>query len=89
MALRADAGRYECGTLNTIGCFGLRASMEMLLEAGVERIAPAVQSLADQLAEGAVKKGYQILGDRTPENGAGIVAMQKPGIGQPQGGAAS
>ena len=36
MALRADAGRYECGTLNTIGCFGLRASMEFLLEVGTE-----------------------------------------------------
>ncbi len=43
MALRQDAGRYECGTLNTIGCYGLRASIELLLEAGVERIAPAVQ----------------------------------------------
>ncbi len=49
MALRQDAGRYECGTLNTIGCYGLRASIELLLEAGVERIAPAVQALTDQL----------------------------------------
>jgi selenocysteine lyase/cysteine desulfurase len=80
MALRPDAGRYECGTLNTIGCYGLRASIELLLEAGVERIAPAVQALADQLAAGAIRKGYQLLGDRTPENGAGIIAIQKPGI---------
>jgi cysteine desulfurase / selenocysteine lyase len=80
MALRQDAGRYECGTLNTIGCYGLRASVELLLEAGVERLAPAIQSLADQLALGAVDKGYQLLGDRTPENGAGIIAIQKPGL---------
>jgi selenocysteine lyase/cysteine desulfurase len=80
MALRQDAGRYECGTLNTIGCYGLRASIELLLEADVERIAPAVQALADQLASGAVNKGYQLLGDRTPENGAGIIAIQKPGL---------
>jgi selenocysteine lyase/cysteine desulfurase len=80
MALRQDAGRYECGTLNTIGCFGLRASIELLLEAGVERIAAAVQALTDRLAAGAASKGYQILGDRTPENGAGIVAIQKPGF---------
>jgi selenocysteine lyase/cysteine desulfurase len=78
MTLRQDAGRYECGTLNTIGCCGLRASVELLLEAGVERIARAVQALADQLAAGAVSKGYQVLGDRTPENGAGIIAIQKP-----------
>ena len=30
MALRPDAGRYECGTLNTIGCYGLRASIDFL-----------------------------------------------------------
>ena len=36
MALRPDAGRYECGTLNTIGCYGLRASIDFLLEVGIE-----------------------------------------------------
>lgn len=77
MALRPDAGRYECGTLNTVGCFGLRASLELLLEIGVERIGPAVQALADQLAEGARRKGYAVLGERTPENGSGIVSIHK------------
>ncbi len=80
MTLRPDAGRYECGTLNTIGCYGLRASIEFLLEVGVERIGPVVQGLADRLVEGAARKGYQLLGDRTPENSAGIVAIQKPGV---------
>ena len=80
MALRQDAGRYECGTLNTIGCYGLRASIELLLEVGVSQIGADVQSLADRLAAGAIDKGYQLLGDRTPENGAGIIAVQKPGL---------
>jgi cysteine desulfurase / selenocysteine lyase len=80
MTLRQDAGRYECGTLNTVGCYGLRASLELLLEAGVENVGKAVQALTDRLARGAVEKGYQMLGDRTPENGAGIIAIQKPGL---------
>jgi len=80
MELRPDAGRYECGTLNTIGCYGLRASIEFLLEVGVERIGPAVVALADQLAEGAVAKDYQLLGERTPEHSAGIVAINKAGV---------
>ncbi len=80
MTLRPDAGRYECGTLNTIGCYGLRASIELLLEIGIERIGPVVQALADRLVDGARQKGYQILGDRTPENGSGIVALHKPGM---------
>lgn len=80
MALRQDAGRYECGTLNTIGCYGLRASLELLLEAGTKRISVAVRELTDRLLAGALNKGYEALGDRTPENAAGIIAIQKPGI---------
>ncbi|HTC32377.1 MAG TPA: aminotransferase class V-fold PLP-dependent enzyme [Bryobacteraceae bacterium] len=80
MALRQDAGRYECGTLNTIGCYGLRASLELLLEAGTERVSAAVLQLTDRLLLGAVRKGYEVLGDRAPENAAGIIAIQKPGL---------
>ncbi len=80
MTLRSDAGRYEGGTLNTIGCFGLRAAFELLLEAGIERIAPAVQSLGDQIWNGAKQLGYETLGIRTPETAAGIVSIRKPGV---------
>jgi selenocysteine lyase/cysteine desulfurase len=80
MALRADAGRYECGTLNTIGCFGLRASLELLLEVGVERIACAVQALGDRVAELVRAKGYEVMGERTPATGAGIVSFRKAGL---------
>jgi selenocysteine lyase/cysteine desulfurase len=80
MTLRSDAGRYECGTLNTIGCFGLKAAMEFLLEVGVERIGPVVQMLGDRIAAGVQAKGYQVLGTRTPETGAGIVSFRKAGI---------
>src|SRR5580704_7596066 len=79
MALRKDAGRYECGTLNTIGCFGLRASMEFLLEVGTDRMGPMIQALGDQIAEGAHRKGYETMRERTPETGAGIVSFRKPG----------
>ena len=46
MTLRADAGRYECGTLNTIGCFGLaRCPGVRSGGRGVDRIAPAGSEL--------------------------------------------
>jgi cysteine desulfurase / selenocysteine lyase len=80
MTLRPDAGRYECGTLNTIGCYGLRASIEFLLSVSVERIAPAVQALGDRIAEGVRARGYELLGKRTAENGAGIVSFRKAGV---------
>jgi cysteine desulfurase/selenocysteine lyase len=80
LALRPDAGRYECGTLNTIGCFGLRASIEFLLEVGVEKVGPAVQSLGDRLADGVTSKGYELACERTPDNGAGIVSFRKADV---------
>jgi selenocysteine lyase/cysteine desulfurase len=80
MRLRPDAGRYECGTLNTIGCYGLRAAIEFLLEVGVEPISRQVQSLSDQIVQGVTAKGYEVLGTRTPASGAGIVSFRKQGI---------
>ncbi len=76
MTLRHDAGRYECGTLNTIGCFGQRAALELLLEVGIDKIAPTVLSLADQLEAGIREKGYQLMVTRSPATGSGIVSFR-------------
>ena len=78
MTLRRDAGRYECGTLNTIGCFGLRASVEFLLEVGQGETAPVIQSLGDRIASGVRAKGYELMVERTPETSAGIVTFRHP-----------
>ena len=78
MALRPDAGRYECGTLNTIGCFGQRAALELLLEVGIDKIAPTVLSLADQLEAGIRQKGYELMIPRTVATGSGIVSFRHP-----------
>ncbi|MDQ6708279.1 MAG: aminotransferase class V-fold PLP-dependent enzyme [Acidobacteriota bacterium] len=80
MTLRGDAGRYECGTLNTIGCFGLQAAINFLLEAGVERAGAAVQELGDRIWDGVRARGYETLGKRTPDTGAGIVSFRKEGV---------
>jgi selenocysteine lyase/cysteine desulfurase len=78
MTLRPDAGRYECGTLNTIGCYGLRAALEFILEVGVEPMGRAIQALGDRIASGVCAKGYEVLGTRTPATGAGIVCFRHP-----------
>lgn len=80
MALRKDAGRYECGTLNTVGCFGQRAALEFLLGVGIDNIRVAVQNLADRLYEGVRAKGYEVLAQRTEATGAGIVSFRHPTI---------
>lgn len=80
MTLRPDAGRYECGTLNTVGVYGLRAAMNFVLEIGVERIGAEVIARADEFAEGLSARGFELLGRRTPETAAGIVTFRKEGV---------
>lgn len=80
MTLRPDAGRYECGTLNTVGCFGLRAALDLLLEVGVANIWEAVDALAQQLEEGARSRGYEVMLKRTRTTGSGIVSFRHPSI---------
>ena len=70
MTLRSDAGRYESGTLNTIGCYGLRAALDLLLEVGIEHIAPDVRALGDRIragAEAASATNAWVLGRRRQE----------------------
>jgi selenocysteine lyase/cysteine desulfurase len=78
--LRADAGRYEPGTLNTIGCYGLRAAIDLLLEVTIERITPMVLKLGDRIAYGVQEKGYQLLADHSESNKSGIVSFRKDGM---------
>lgn len=80
MALRRDAGRYECGTLNTIGCFGLRAAVELVLEVGIDGISRQVTGLTRQIAHGAEAKGYEVFGGWEEATASGIVSIRKPGV---------
>jgi cysteine desulfurase/selenocysteine lyase len=82
--LRPDAGRYECGTLNTIGCFGLRASIDLLLDAGIDAVSETVLHLAGIVAEGAQQKGYELLGPASGPGRSGIVSIRKPGLDSKQ-----
>ena len=75
MTLRGDAGRYEPGTLNPIGIFGLRASMALINRIGVEAISAAVSARARMIASGAAAKGYEVL----PAD-SGIVTVRKEGV---------
>jgi len=68
------------GTLNTVGCYGLRASLEFLLGVGIENIRPAVLALGDQIHDGVRDLGFETLGRRDRNTGAGIVSFRKAGV---------
>jgi len=80
MVFRADARRYEPGTGNLIGLVGLRAALELLLEAGVENIASELLRKRAWLVPALREKGWTVLqADAPPANASGIVTFSREG----------
>ncbi len=78
--LQPGARRFECGTLNSVGCAGLRASMENLNQVGTDTTSSAIHALAERLLEGALSRGYEAAAPRRRDNGSGIVSLRKRGL---------
>lgn len=70
-----DARRFDSGSYNIAGLYGLGAAIELLLEVGIERIASHVLALTDRLVAGLRDKGYRIISSRRPGEASGIVAF--------------
>ncbi len=75
LSWRDDARRYECGTLNTVGIYGLGAAIDLLLEAGIPNIAEQVLNLTDRLRRGLLERGHSVFGPQAREEGSGIVSF--------------
>lgn len=80
MTLRSNAARYECGTLNTVGIYGLDAAIRFIREVGVERIGEGVLNLAEHLVRGVERKGYRLYREWDRSSGSGILSFQKDGV---------
>ena len=78
--LAPGAARYECGTINTCGCYGLKSSIDLFLEVGVERMATHIHRLADLIVAEAREKGYEPMTARDEDCGSGIVTLVKARI---------
>lgn len=76
--LREDALRFEPGTRNNVGIFGLGEAIELILEVGVENIAERLMLLTDHLVEGLRHKGYRILSSLEPKERSGIISFDSP-----------
>jgi selenocysteine lyase/cysteine desulfurase len=72
---RDDARRYECGTPNTVGIYGLGAAINLLLEIGVTPIAEHILDLTDHLRHGLKKAGHQVFGPIERQDCSGIVSF--------------
>jgi cysteine desulfurase/selenocysteine lyase len=72
------AKRFESGTLNSYGIVALGGSLELLLEAGSERIEPWVLGLAERGAKGFQDLGFAVVSSRVPGETSGIVTAVPP-----------
>ena len=73
--LLPDARRFEAGSLNTNGVYGLHAAIELLLEIGIEPIETEVLRLSKKLGEKLREIGFQV-----EETRSGIVGATPPNV---------
>lgn len=70
-----SARRYEAGSYNFAGVFGIGGAIEFALEIGIERIANRLLFLTDRLTDGLRSKGYRVISSRKPTEASGIVSF--------------
>jgi selenocysteine lyase/cysteine desulfurase len=70
---RDGALRFECGSLNTVGVYGLGAALDLFHEVGPSKIEEYVLGLSDYLAERLSGRGYEVFGPRNPGETSAIV----------------
>lgn len=76
--LLPDARRFEAGSLNTNGIYGLRAALELLLEVGIDVIAERALSVAATLADALNGAGWSVRSP-LPIRSAIVAATPPPG----------
>jgi len=80
--LKEDASRFEPGTLNFPGYFGLGAALDLLLSVGVENARRQVLALNDRLAAGLSERGLEVVSPRGEKERSGILSFRPPGEAQ-------
>jgi selenocysteine lyase/cysteine desulfurase len=74
--LKANAGRFEEGTPNTAGIFGLGAAIDLALELGIDAIALRVLELSKSLANSLAAHGARLLSPQSDPLRSGIVSFR-------------
>jgi selenocysteine lyase/cysteine desulfurase len=73
------AQRYEPGVLNVPGVAGMKATIDLLLEIGIEKVAERILSIRSRLIFGLVELGFTPLGATTNvAHFSGIITVSHP-----------
>src|SRR5439155_18393013 len=78
--LKPHAGWYEGGALNVPGITALGASLQLLLDAGIDAVSRRVLDLTDYLCDRAASAGVEVFSSRREPDKSGIVSLTKPGV---------
>ena len=80
---KQDAGRFEPGSYNVPGLLAMGASIDMLLEIGIDQIWQQVEALTAHLCEGLRSKGYHIYSPRRHADERSGIVVFEPGADKP------
>ncbi|NLX23540.1 MAG: aminotransferase class V-fold PLP-dependent enzyme [Phycisphaerae bacterium] len=69
------ACRFDIGSYNIAGIYGLGASIEMFRDIGMDKVGAQVLMLTDRLVVGLSEKGYRVVSSRAPGEASGIVTF--------------
>jgi cysteine desulfurase/selenocysteine lyase len=76
--LHDDARRFDSGVYNLAGICALGASINLLLDVGIDEVQVRVKQLTDLLVEGLRSKGWRLHSPRTASEWSGIVSFSSP-----------
>jgi len=71
-----DARRFEIATSNVLGIYGLFASTDLLLEAGVINIEKHLLNIGNRLIEKLSCLGFKYIGSNNPKERSGIYSLR-------------
>lgn len=72
------AQRYEPGVLNAVGVYGMKASLELLMGVGIDRVASRLLELKRMLLDVLEPIGFKLLGVRDGMHASGITTVFHP-----------
>ena len=76
--LKADAQKFECGSLNFLAIHALGAAIDLAMDVGVDAIERRVLALTDELRERLAADGFDVLSPARREERSGITVARTP-----------
>lgn len=75
LALKPDASRFECGSLNIMGIFALGAALDLIFEIGIDTISKQVFTLNDLIRKELQKRKLPLLSPTAKKERSGIISF--------------